>query len=598
MSQLAQSFRINESNLEQRKQFLRLTSRDIAVLKRLLGWAEKNADAIACEFYEHQFGFRPTREFFENQAKRKGMALDALRSHLERAQAGYLRQIFNEAANGGKFGVEYFEKRLHVGKLHNIIDLPLKWYIGSYATYFDLVRKHLLKSFPLRPLLRARAERAMTVVFNYDMQAVTEAFLHDQFESIGLDLASISLARQEHDLSDAYGQIKSTIKCSLAEAVRTIDILATTSQELTTGTRQIQATMTTVGRSIQQVADHAQELAANVEETSSSIEEMTASIQQVAGNANHLSSAAGETSVSVDQLVASIDQVAGNAQNASKATGQVTAAAAEGSVAVRETIAGMRQIDRNMRDAVERIVSLGKRSEAIGAIVEVIEEIADQTNLLALNAAIEAARAGEHGRGFAVVADEVRKLAERSSKATGEIAALIQEVQFDMGRAIEATQQGDVAIQKGSRLAEGAGKALDEIVNAVAQANALMTQVATAASDQTQTSGKISQVTRSVHTLSQEVTVATGEQALASEQILKAVASMIQSTQQTRSAAQHQQQGYTEVGDRLEAFARTAGDVRAQLQLLETAMQNFSHLRTPAITADGRLALQASSPSA
>ncbi len=597
MSQLAPRFRISEANLELRKQFLQLTPRDIAVLKQLERWAEKNADKIAFEFYEHQFGFRSTRAFFESQSARKGMSLDALRGHLERAQAGYFRQIFHEAASGGRFGLDYFEKRLHVGKLHNIIDLPLKWYVGSYATYYDLVRKHLIRSYPHRPLLRARAERALTVIFNYDMQAVTEAFLHDQFESIGLDLASISLAHHEHDLSDAYGQIKATLKNSLTEAIRTIDILADTTERLSSGSRQIAETMAEVRHAIQAAADHAHHLAANVDETSSSIEEMTASIQQVAGNADRLSSSSGETSGGIDQLVSSIERVAGNAQDASQATGKVSAAAAEGSVAVRETIAGMGQIDRNMRDAVERIESLGKRSEEIGAIVEVIEDIADQTNLLALNAAIEAARAGEHGRGFAVVADEVRKLAERSSKATGEIAELIREVQHDMGRAIDATQMGDVAIRKGSKLAEGAGLALDDIVKAVAQAKDLMEQVNAAANEQAATSGRICQVTQSMHTLSQEVTLATREQAIASEQIMRAVASMMQSAQQSSDAAQAQYQAYQEVGGRIEAISATSQDLQIQLQVLEAAMRSFSCLRAPQALSVQRPPLLASATS-
>ncbi len=581
MSQLASRFRITEPNLVLRKQFLHFTSEDVAVLKRLAPWGEKHADRIAFEFYEHQFGFQATREFFEGYARRKGTTTDALRRHLERAQAGYLRQIFQEAANGGEFGLDYFEKRLHVGKLHNLIDLPLKWYVGSYATYYDLVRKHLWRSFPHRPLLRARAERALTVVFNYDMQAVTEAFLHDQFESIGLDLASIPLQQRDHDLSDAYGQVKSTLKHSLSEAVRTVEVLADTGARLASYSQAITETLHAVTRTLETAADHAQNLAVNVDETSSSIEEVIASIKQVATHADRLSSASGETSSGIDHLVASIVTVASDAQNASQATGRVSAAAAEGRVAVRDSITGMSQIDRNMRDAVARIESLGKRSEEIGAIVEVIEEIAEQTNLLALNAAIEAARAGEHGRGFAVVADEVRKLAERSAKATGEIGTLIKEVQFDMEKAIAATQLGDAAIRKGSQLAEGAGLALDEIVQAVAQANGLIAQVASAAQDQTQTSDRICQVTSSMHALSQEVTVATREQALASDQIMRAVAGMMTSAQHSNAAAQQQRHAYQDVSTRLSAISHTSQEIQSQLQVLEAAMQSFSGLRAP-----------------
>jgi len=97
--------------------------------------------------------------------------LETLRRRLEKTQADYFRQIFEEAERGGAFGISYFEQRLHIGKVHNVINLPLKWYIGSYALYQDLVRKHLKRHFRFRPWARERAERAIFTVFNYDLQA-------------------------------------------------------------------------------------------------------------------------------------------------------------------------------------------------------------------------------------------------------------------------------------------------------------------------------------------------------------------------------------------------------------------------------------------
>ncbi|MBX6724179.1 MAG: hypothetical protein IRY92_13255, partial [Dactylosporangium sp.] len=143
MGQLATLYRITDANLALRKQFLRFTPGDVAALAALAPWAQRVAPVIAREFYDHQFTFSETRAFFEQHARRRGIALGRLRKHLEHTQAEYFRQIFEEAARGGEFGVDYFERRLHVGALHNEIDLPLKWYIGSYALYHDLVRAHL-----------------------------------------------------------------------------------------------------------------------------------------------------------------------------------------------------------------------------------------------------------------------------------------------------------------------------------------------------------------------------------------------------------------------------------------------------------------------
>jgi hypothetical protein len=104
---------------------------DVRLLKNLRGWAEQVAGPIAKEFYEHQFSFPPTLAFFTAYAARKGVPLEQLRAGLERTQAQYFRDIFEEAATSGEFGPAYFEKRLRVGRLHNKIDLPLKWYVGS-----------------------------------------------------------------------------------------------------------------------------------------------------------------------------------------------------------------------------------------------------------------------------------------------------------------------------------------------------------------------------------------------------------------------------------------------------------------------------------
>ncbi len=187
MRSLAQQFHINDGNLNLRKQFLRLSEQDIRILRRLKGWAERVAGAIARDFYDHQFSFPPTRAFFAAFAQQHGVSLSQLRQRLEQAQVGYFQQIFEEATKGGQFGTTYFEQRLQIGRRHNAINLPLKWYLGSYALYRDLVRKYLRKYWFYRPRFRAQAERAIYTVFDYDLQAVVDGFFYEYLQSIGLD---------------------------------------------------------------------------------------------------------------------------------------------------------------------------------------------------------------------------------------------------------------------------------------------------------------------------------------------------------------------------------------------------------------------------
>jgi methyl-accepting chemotaxis protein len=158
---------------------------------------------------------------------------------------------------------------------------------------------------------------------------------------------------------------------------------------------------------------------------------------------------------------------------------------------------------------------LGKSSDQIGEIISVIDDIADQTNLLALNAAIEAARAGEQGRGFAVVADEVRKLAERTTKATKEIAGMIKKIQVDTAGAVSSMEQGTGEVEKGKQLADRAGASLQEIVGVSQKVTDMVTQIAAASEEQSSASEQIS---KNVEAISK----VTGETAQGTQQIARA----------------------------------------------------------------------------
>jgi methyl-accepting chemotaxis protein len=179
-----------------------------------------------------------------------------------------------------------------------------------------------------------------------------------------------------------------------------------------------------------------------------------------------------------------LGEMIGAIEGATSAAGEVgvvaasaASAAAGGATSVRETVEGMSRIRVVVQRAATKVTELGAKGEQIGAIVETIDDIAEQTNLLALNAAIEAARAGEQGKGFAVVADEVRKLAERSSRATREIASLIAEVQADTDEAVSAMDAGAAEVSQGSELAQRSGQAIDELASAVAATRAAAEQI-------------------------------------------------------------------------------------------------------------------------
>jgi methyl-accepting chemotaxis protein len=225
----------------------------------------------------------------------------------------------------------------------------------------------------------------------------------------------------------------------------------------------------------------------------------------------------GSINSSTETLSETVAQISGSASQVSEAARNASNLAKSGGNIVQETIQGMRQINESVTLGSSAVDSLGRKSDEIGAIVAVINGIAEQTNLLALNAAIEAARAGEQGRGFAVVADEVRKLAEKTAQATQEISGMIQSVQQETRNAISTMQNGTEQVRGGVEKATEAGRALQEIVLSVERVSEMIELIATGAASQNQ---MVSEVRSHVDEISQMVQDAstdtmTGEQATA-----------------------------------------------------------------------------------
>src|ERR1700684_2522076 len=190
------------------------------------------------------------------------------------------------------------------------------------------------------------------------------------------------------------------------------------------------------------------------------------------------------TSSAVEELTVSMKQVSNNAEASAEAARRALDAAEQGNRAVRDTLEGMQRIRASVQATAKKIKSLGDRSLEISEIINVINDITEQTNLLALNAAIEAARAGEAGRGFAVVADEVRKLAEHSRSATKDIAALIKAIQAETNEAVVVMEEGTKEVESGATLADQAGRALDAISNVVRQSAELVQEISLASKQQ------------------------------------------------------------------------------------------------------------------
>ncbi|MEN0020056.1 MAG: methyl-accepting chemotaxis protein [Planctomycetota bacterium] len=257
----------------------------------------------------------------------------------------------------------------------------------------------------------------------------------------------------------------------------------------------------------------------STEDVASAATEIAASSEQISQGAGAQTNQIQQVSSAIEQMSASVVEVAqksGEAANSARESGN---SAREGDSVVAETIQGMRSINEAVEASAAAVQSLGRRGEEIGEIIGVINDIADQTNLLALNAAIEAARAGEHGRGFAVVADEVRKLADRTTKETDEIAQSIQAIQAETGEAVSRMNGGTEQVREGVERATSAGQSLKQIVEASQQVSGMIESIAAAAEEQSAAAEEVSRNVEQISSVTRQTSEGVREAASAKTQL-------------------------------------------------------------------------------
>ncbi len=249
---------------------------------------------------------------------------------------------------------------------------------------------------------------------------------------------------------------------------------------------------------------------------SSAATELSASADQMSKGSSVQAERAAVVAISSEEMSRTVLDVARNAGSISESAGKTATTARDGGSVVNRAVDEVKEIALTVNDSAGFVKSLGDRSKQIGEIVGVINDIADQTNLLALNAAIEAARAGEQGRGFAVVADEVRKLAERTASSTSEIGTMIKGIQDEVGRAVEVMARATAKVDQGVRYSEEAGGALGVIVKSVDDLQLMVQQIASATEEMSATSDQISKDVEQIASISKETSMSSEQTAVAS----------------------------------------------------------------------------------
>jgi methyl-accepting chemotaxis protein len=474
-----------------------------------------------------------------------------------------------EAARAGAIPKGYFRLLLNETQAQAAVNSLRNWNLGITAVILGLasLAAWFASRLIVRPVL-ALVDTARQIAKG-DLTQRAAVATGDEIGSLGEAFNSMAdqLERTVKNLMQSQAKLKSVVETvesrsqmvisRVDEQRAIIDDTYNSIDHLNSGVRKItdnvealsasseetSSSMLEMVASMEEVSRHTDTLWTSVEDTASATNEMVSSINEVDQNASYLTNFVTDTSSSMIEMSASIAQVEANAARSYDLALAVADAAESGMRAVRETIEGMEQIRQSVIEANSVVGRLGDRSVAIGKILNVIEDVAEQTNLLALNAAILAAQAGEYGKGFSVVAAEIRELSERTATSTRDIANLIRSVQQEVENALRATSAGSSLVENGVALSHEAGKALNNILESAAKSSSMGKEIAAATREQAVGSETVTRAVDRLQNMVGQINSATGQQAQGSDHILRAIDSMREVTKYVRQAMVEQKSG-------------------------------------------------------
>ena len=494
---------LDDDEIAWRKQFVGFDAEDERRLDDLEPLLRENQDAIADAFYDNLTGHEQTRAVIERSPK--GV------EQLKRTQKAYLVSLAT-----GDYDEEYFTNRARIGKLHEILDMPLKHYVGQYGLYYDLILSRVDERVQTqvvgaiedwvdeREANDGGLERVVGALrglggddepdgLDESLEATVRDAIHDGMQDVLAVLRIINLDMQV--VADTY------IHSYNERLQDEIDRREQAASERDRLQKQVRAD---IERPVDQLLDASEDIADSARAMAELTDDQTDRVDEIAGEVSRMSATVEEVAATADEVETTSDRARSLAEEGREE--------ADGAVGV------MDEVGQAVDGVADDVDSLQTRIGEIDEVVEVINDIADQTNILALNASIEAARAGEAGSGFAVVADEVKSLATESQERAGEIERMVTEIQTDADETVDNLATTTERVEEGIDRVETAMRNLDDIVEAVTEAARGIAEVADATDDQAASAEEVASMLDDLVDRTEAVSAEIADVAAASEQ--------------------------------------------------------------------------------